>query len=183
MQRAKCHYHFSTRREWGRQQRQSPFPTTRKGQRPLECAMPDPPPAVPLCFDRRSAVHVARSAIATIASLLCAQLFRLPEAYWAAVTTIVVMQSTLGAALPVSIMRFVGTLIGAAAGALLASQFGASGYAFGAGLLLLGMVIAAVHLDRSAYRFAGITLADHVGDRNVGAAERVAMDRGVPPLR
>ena len=55
-------------------------------------------------------------------SLIVARLFHLPEDYWAAITTLVILQSTLGAALTVSEQRFAGTALGAAAGALLASH-------------------------------------------------------------
>jgi len=45
---------------------------------------------------RQDVIHIARTTIAAIVSLIVARLFRLPEAYWAAITTLVVMQSTLG---------------------------------------------------------------------------------------
>jgi len=64
-------------------------------------------------------VHAVRTAIAAVASLLIARLFRLPEAYWAAIATMMVMQSTLGAAWTISKDRLAGTALGAAAGALL----------------------------------------------------------------
>jgi hypothetical protein len=44
-----------------------------------------------------SVVHSIRTAIAATISLGVARLFGLPEAYWAAIATLVVMQSTLGA--------------------------------------------------------------------------------------
>src|SRR6266404_2662357 len=50
-------------------------------------------------------VHSARTAVAAVASLLAARLFRLPEAYWAPITTLVITQSSLGAALTVSRQR------------------------------------------------------------------------------
>jgi len=103
--------------------------------------------------------HSARTAVAAMASLLVAGAFRLPEAYWATITAIVVMQSTLGAALKVSAQRFAGTALGAAAGALLAMYFPPSAIALGASVFVLGLVCAALNLDRAAYRFAGITLA------------------------
>src|SRR2546425_7350561 len=52
-------------------------------------------------------VHSARTAVAAVASLLAAQLFGLSEAYWAPITTLVVTQSSLGAAFAVSWQRFV----------------------------------------------------------------------------
>jgi uncharacterized membrane protein YgaE (UPF0421/DUF939 family) len=78
------------------------------------------------------------------------------------------MQATVGAALLISTRRLAGTALGAAMGALLATYFGPNLLAFGAGLFLLGVICAALgraygplqeHLDRTAYRFAGITLA------------------------
>jgi len=113
----------------------------------------------PARLDRRSLEHAARSAVGAAVSVLVARLFKLPEAYWAAVTTMIVLQSTLGATLSVSALRFTGTAIGAVAGALLAAQFGPNVLVFGAGVFLLGVLTAALHLDRSAFRFAGITLA------------------------
>ncbi|MGC2333197.1 MAG: FUSC family protein [Candidatus Acidiferrales bacterium] len=103
--------------------------------------------------------HPARTAVAAVASLLVAGAFKLPEAYWAAITTIVVMQSTLGAALKVSGQRFAGTALGAAAGALIAVYLPSTALVLGAGIFVLGLVCAALNLDRAAYRFAGITLA------------------------
>ena len=37
-----------------------------------------------------SVVHSVRTAVAAVASLLAARLFRLPETYWAVVTTMVI---------------------------------------------------------------------------------------------
>lgn len=103
--------------------------------------------------------HSARTAVAAIVSLLTARLLHLPEDYWAAITTLVIMQSTFGAALTASSQRFAGTALGAALGALLASLTNPSVTVFGLGVFGLGLICAILHLDRSAYRFAGITLA------------------------
>jgi len=102
--------------------------------------------------------HSARTAAAVLASLLIARLFRLPEAYWAPITTIVITQSSLGAALEVSWERFVGTMVGAALGAIVASYFGPRALVFAACVFVLGLLCAALRVDRSAYRFAGVTL-------------------------
>ena len=106
-----------------------------------------------------SLTHAARTAAGAVASLLMARLFRLPEAYWAPITSIVVMQSTLAVAMSISAQRFAGTAVGAAAGALAAIYFPGSTLAFGLMVLVVGMLCAAFHVDRSAYRYAGITLA------------------------
>jgi uncharacterized membrane protein YgaE (UPF0421/DUF939 family) len=110
-------------------------------------------------LDRDSIVHSLRTALAAMISLLVARALRLPEAYWAAITTIIVMQSTLGAALTISEQRLAGTAVGAATGALLAARFGMNAFAFSAGIFAMGLICAMLHLDRTAYRFAGITLA------------------------
>ncbi len=110
-------------------------------------------------LDRHSLEDAARTAVGATVALLVARLFKLPESYWAAITTMIVLQSTLGAALSVSALRFIGTALGAVAGGLFASYFGPQFYIFGAGIFLLGVLTAALHLDRSAFRFAGITLA------------------------
>ena len=104
-------------------------------------------------------VHSARTALAAVASLLTARLFRLQEAYWAPITTLVIAQSSLGAALTVSWQRFVGTALGAAVGAIVAKYFSPQVLVFGASVFILGLLCTAAHADRSAYRFGGITLA------------------------
>jgi uncharacterized membrane protein YgaE (UPF0421/DUF939 family) len=114
---------------------------------------------IPPGLQRQSLIHSARTAIAAILSLSIARLCKLPEAYWAAITTLIVMQSSLGAALTISGQRFAGTALGAAAGALLAEHFGANVFAFGAGVFVLGIICAILHLERNAYRYAGVTLA------------------------
>jgi len=85
-------------------------------------------------------------------------LFKLPEAYWATIAAMIVMQSTLGAAWTISKERLAGTALGAAAGALLATFAGQSVAVFGAGVFALGVICAILRIDRGAYRYAGITL-------------------------
>jgi uncharacterized membrane protein YgaE (UPF0421/DUF939 family) len=104
-------------------------------------------------------VHSTRTAVAAVASLLAARLFRLPETYWAPITTLVITQSSLGAALTVSWQRFVGTVLGALVGAIVASHFGPHLFVLGTSIFILGLLFAVVHADHSAYRFGGITLA------------------------
>jgi uncharacterized membrane protein YgaE (UPF0421/DUF939 family) len=97
--------------------------------------------------------------VAAVVSLLVARLFKLPEAYWAPITTLVITQSSLGAALTVSRQRFVGTALGAVVGAIVASRFGPSVLVFGVGVFILGLLSYVAGSDRSAYRFSGVTLA------------------------
>lgn len=109
--------------------------------------------------DRRELVHSVRTAIAAVFSLLVGRLFKLPESYWATITTMIVMQSTLGAALTISKQRLAGTALGAVMGALFARYAGQNVRVFGVAIFLTGVICALLHMGRSAYRYAGITLA------------------------
>ncbi len=108
--------------------------------------------------ERTSIVHIARTTMAALASQLIAQALHMPEPYWATVTTIVIMQSSLGAAWKVSWKRLEGTVLGALVGGFLASHFGGNLIAFGAAMVASGLVCLVSGLDRTSYRFAGITL-------------------------
>src|SRR5260370_38791459 len=103
--------------------------------------------------------YAARTAVAAIVSYLTARLFRLPEAYWAPISTLIAMQPTLGAALPISMQHFAGTGIGAAFGAVTATYFRGSLWAFGIALFLIGLLCATLHVERTAHRYASVTLA------------------------
>jgi uncharacterized membrane protein YccC len=109
--------------------------------------------------ERRELGHAVRTTLAAAGSLLLARLCKMPEAYWAAITAMIVMQSTLGAALAISKQRLIGTAMGAAMGALSATYAARNVAAFAAGILLCGVICAVFHMERNAYRYAGITLA------------------------
>jgi uncharacterized membrane protein YccC len=102
--------------------------------------------------------HSLRTAITAIASMLVSELFRLPQSYWAPITTIVITQSSLGSTLAVSWQRIVGTALGAAIGAAVAIRFEPHVLVFGLSVFLMGLCCAAIRADRSAYRFGGVTL-------------------------
>lgn len=122
-------------------------------------------------------VHSARTAVAAVGSVLAARLFRLPETHWAAITTLVITQSSLGAALSVSWQRFVGTALGVVVGAIVASRFGPHVLVFGTSVFILGLLCAVVHSDRTAYRFGGITLAIVLLVPRTGPAWQVGFHR------
>jgi uncharacterized membrane protein YgaE (UPF0421/DUF939 family) len=92
--------------------------------------------------------------VAAVVSYLIARLFRLPEAYWAPISTVIGMGSTLGAALPVSVQHFAGTAIGA----VTATYLHGSIWTFGIAVLLIGSLFAVLRVERSAYRYATTTL-------------------------
>jgi len=104
-------------------------------------------------------MEAARTAVAATLSLLAARLLRLPEAYWSAITTLVVMQSTWGAELPVSAQRFAGLALGAGVGGLVATYYPGNALAFGVAVFTMGILCTAVRVDRAAFRYAGTTLA------------------------
>ena len=103
-----------------------------------------------------------------MASWLVARLLALPEAYWAPIITLVVMHSVLGTSLPIAGRQFAGAALGAGLGPFLALSPGPRVLVLGVGIFLLGLVCPALgrihaslrsQLDRTAYRYAGTTLA------------------------
>jgi len=120
--------------------------------------MPDLSNRIAHRVDRRALVHSTRTALAAVVSLVVARGLGLPEAYWATITTLIIMQSTLGAALEVSEQRLAGTALGAALAALLATYFGSNMTVFGLGVFAIGLICVALRLGQ-AYLLASVTLA------------------------
>src|SRR6266576_3260328 len=69
-----------------------------------------------LGLSREALINSARTAVATVASLLLARSLKLPEFYWAPISTIVILLSTINP-LTLAWQRFAGTALGAAPGA------------------------------------------------------------------
>jgi uncharacterized membrane protein YccC len=105
-----------------------------------------------------SIAHAFRTAVAATASVIIARLVQMPEAYWAAIATLVVMQSTLGATLTLSIARIAATALGASVGALEANYFRVNLVAYAVAIFLVGLLSFAFRLEKTAYRYASITL-------------------------
>ena len=112
--------------------------------------------------------HIVRTTLGAMASLAIAVLLSLPEAYWSAVTTLIVLQSNLDSTLAIAAKRLVGTAMGVILAALLYIWFGPTTLVFGLGLVVGGLACIAVghffnklsgFVDRTAYRYVGITLA------------------------
>ena len=114
--------------------------------------------SIPRRLGRRALVHSARTAVAAVLSLVVARALGLPEAYWSTITTLIIMQSTLGAAWTVSEQRLAGTAVGAVMAGLLTTYFGSNLMAFTLGVFALGLICAALCLE-DAYRLASVTLA------------------------
>ena len=122
-------------------------------------------------------LHSARTAVAAIASLLIARCCRLPDTYWAPITTLVVMQSSLRETASISGERFIGTALGAIAGIIVASRYGPGFIMFGISVFIVGLLASAPHLGRSAYRFAGVTLAIVMLVPSTDSPGRIALHR------
>jgi uncharacterized membrane protein YccC len=99
-----------------------------------------------------SVTHSARTALAATASAIVARLVQMPEAYWAAIATLVVMQSSLGATLALSIEGIVATAPGAPVGAVEANYFGANLAAFMLAIFFIGLLSLGFRLEKTAYR-------------------------------
>lgn len=97
-----------------------------------------------------------RMTVAGVAAFALAQLLGLPQAYWAVLTAIIVMQANVGASLEATLDRLVATLGGAVWGVAVASITAHTGLA----ALALTVTLAPMALVgalRPAYRVAAIT--------------------------
>ena len=99
----------------------------------------------------------ARTALATVASMLLARSLKMPEFYWAPISTIVILLSTINP-LTLAWQRFAGTAFGAFLGAAIATYFHANWIVYGVGIFVSGVLSAIVRIG-SAYRFAAITFS------------------------
>lgn len=104
-----------------------------------------------------SIAYVVLSAAAAVISYAIARHFCLPEPYWAPMATVIVMQVTLSATFPVAVQYVMGTAVGAAVGAATDMYFHPSVAAFGAAIVLVGLLCVAFRIEGSAFRYASIT--------------------------
>ena len=108
--------------------------------------------------ERVSALNVARTTLGMVLSVMAASACGLPEPFWAAMTTVLVMQSSLGAAWEISLQRLVGTAIGGVTGAVLVTWFPHGLPVLAVGMLVMGAICGLLRQSHNAFRFAGITL-------------------------
>ena len=106
-----------------------------------------------------SVSHAVRTAVAATLSVLLARLLRMPEAYWAVIATLVVMQSPLSSTVPLAVQRIVASALGASLGAIESAFFSANLIAFAFTIFVLGLISFAFRLERVGYSYAGMTLA------------------------
>jgi uncharacterized membrane protein YgaE (UPF0421/DUF939 family) len=122
-------------------------------------------------------IDAARTTVAAVVSLLLARLLKLPEFYWAPISAIVIIQSTLDPR-AVAWQRFAGTALGAVAGAFIAAFFPSNVLVYAAAIFFCGALCDILRL-RSAYRFAAITLSIILLIAHQRAAWIVALHRFV----
>ena len=110
-----------------------------------------------LGLTRASLLTSARAAVAAAASLTIARSLRMPEFYWAPISTIVILLSTINP-LTLAWQRFAGTALGAALGALIATYVHSNWLVYGVGLFICGILSSLLRVG-SAYRFAAIAMS------------------------
>lgn len=99
----------------------------------------------------------AWTALATLVSLLLARTLKFPEYYWAPISTVVIMQSSIKPSQG-AWQRFVGTGLGAVLGALFATFAGRGTVVYAIGIFLCG-ILACVARSWSAFRVTAITFS------------------------
>jgi uncharacterized membrane protein YgaE (UPF0421/DUF939 family) len=101
-----------------------------------------------------------RTTVAAVLAMLLARLLKLPEFYWAPISAIVIIQSTIDPR-TLAWQRFAGTALGAVLGALIGTVFPASManvWVYAGAIFLCGVLCVLLRF-RGAYRFAAITLS------------------------
>jgi len=111
----------------------------------------------PLGTDWAAVWEAMRTAVATLVSLLLARALKFPEYFWAPISTIVILRSSIDP-LQGSWQRFVGTALGAALGGVFATFFARTAVIYAAGVFLCG-IMAAIFRLWSAYRVAAIAFS------------------------
>ena len=109
-----------------------------------------------LGVSRATTVVSLRAAVATVLSYELARGLRLPEFYWAPISTIVILLSTVEP-MTQAWQRFAGTALGASLGALIATLFRPNWIVYGLGILVCGLLCSLLRIAGS-YRVAAIAL-------------------------
>jgi uncharacterized membrane protein YgaE (UPF0421/DUF939 family) len=106
---------------------------------------------------RAAVLDTARTTVAAVLAMLLARMLKLPEFYWAPISTIVIIQSTIPPR-TLAWQRFVGTAMGAILGVALATFLPTNSLVYALGIILCGL-LAFIFRIGGAYRFAAITLS------------------------
>jgi uncharacterized membrane protein YccC len=117
-----------------------------------------------------------RTALAGCLAMYFASRLRMPQAYWAAITAMIVMQANLGAAVKQSWVRFAATAVGAAVSIPFVAFFGQNLFAFGVAVFVTIVLCTILHLD-DGLRLAAVTIAIIVLVPHTGHAWVPALNR------
>jgi uncharacterized membrane protein YgaE (UPF0421/DUF939 family) len=117
-----------------------------------------------------------KTALAGCLAMYFAELLRLPQSYWAAVSAMIVMQANLGAAVKQSWIRFAATAVGAAVSIPFVAYFQQNLLAFGVAVLVTVMLCTILHLQ-DGLRLAAVTVAIIVLIPHTGRARLPALNR------
>src|ERR1700730_533322 len=90
-------------------------------------------------------LDAARTTLAAVVSLLLARILKLPEFYWAPISAIVIIQSTIDPR-TLAWQRFAGTALGAVMGALIATFFSSGVWVYAIAILLCGTLCSLLRL-------------------------------------
>lgn len=102
--------------------------------------------------------QAVQTATAGMAAMYFSRFLGLPEGYWAAITAMIVLQASLGAALKESWVRIAATAIGAAVAMPFAAFFGQSLLVFGVAVFVTVILCSALRLQ-AGLRVAATTVA------------------------
>ena len=102
--------------------------------------------------------QAVQTAAAGVLAMYLSRYLGLPEGYWAAITAVIVVQASLGAALKESWVRVAATAIGAAVAIPVVAYFGRSLLIFGVALLATVLLCSALRLT-AGLRVAATTVA------------------------
>jgi uncharacterized membrane protein YccC len=113
---------------------------------------------MPKKVSRQHVVQAAKIGIAGVVSTLAANLLRLPQGYWAAISAFIVMGSDVGTTITASRDRLIGTGIGAVLGAVFATFWGVHLVPFGIAVVTTALVCGSLGFGQN-YRLACVTVA------------------------
>jgi len=114
--------------------------------------------------------------VAGVVALYAANLLKLPQAYWAAISAFVVMGADVGATFKASWTRLIGTAIGAVTGAVFVQLWGSHLWSFGVAATVTALLCTLLNLEQS-YRLACVTVAIVMLIHNAESPWRLALWR------
>jgi uncharacterized membrane protein YgaE (UPF0421/DUF939 family) len=80
--------------------------------------------------------HAVKTGVAAVFCLYGTDFFKLPQGYWAAISAMIVLQSSVSATVNASLNRLAGTAIDAVLGGLFVKLWGSHVWAFGAAAII-----------------------------------------------